>query len=181
MSGKRSWKEALKSSSRQPPLESAAIEASSARAAATAVRVDGELAAADVNRVEEEAVAGQALVEAAGALGECGEEGVSRGEPGAGADGGDVVQVVPGALELEQDRPGAGELGAWPQPERVLAGVCVGDRLRDGAGGAGALRVGESLVERVSLGGALEAAVFVEESRVEVQDAVADDVEAEVS
>ena len=36
------------------------------------------------------------------------------------------------------------------------------------------------VVERASLGGALEAAVLVEEACVEVEDSVADDVEAEV-
>ena len=68
-----------------------------------------------------------------------------------------------------------------PQPERLLARVRVGDGVRDRAGRAGALGVGEALVERSAFGGALEAAVLVEEARVEVQDALADDVEAEVA
>ena len=68
------------------------------------------------------------------------------------------------------------------EPERLLAGVRVGDAVRDGAGGAGALRRTRSpSVERAPFGGALEAAVLVEEPRVEVEDPVADDVEAEVA
>ena len=73
-----------------------------------------------------------------------------------------------------------GQVGCRAKPERVLARVGVGDAVRDGACGAGALCVGKSLVERVPFGGALEAAVLVEEPCVDVEDAVADDVEAEV-
>ena len=66
------------------------------------------------------------------------------------------------------------------ETKRVLAGECVGDGVRDGAGGAGASGVGEPVLERVALGGALESAVLVEEAGVEVEDAFADEVEAEV-
>jgi hypothetical protein len=58
--------------------------------------------------------------------------------------------------------------------------VRVGDRVGDRAGAAGALGEGETLGELPPLGGALQSAVLVEEARVEVEDALADHVEAEV-
>ncbi len=126
-------------------------------------------------------MSGQRGVEPARALGECGEGVVAGGQANAGADGGDVVQVAPLPLELEQDRADAAELCRRHQPERMLAGARVGDAVRHCAGGAGAHREGESFVELLAFGGALEAAVLVEEARVEVEDPVADDVEAEVA
>ena len=65
--------------------------------------------------------------------------------------------------------------------EDVFARVGVGDAVCDRAGGAGARGVGQSFVERLSFRCAFEAAVFVEEAGVDVQDALADDVEAEVA
>ncbi len=120
-------------------------------------------------------------VEPAGALGERGEVIVSGGEADAGADRREVVEVTPHALELEQDRAHARELGAGSETECVLAGKGVRDAVRDCAGGAGARRVGEPVLERLPFRRALETAVLVEEPRVEVQDALADDVEPEVT
>ena len=74
-------------------------------------------------------MARQLLVQAPRALDERGEEGVAGCETDTRADRGDVVQVVPGALELEQDRPDTGQLGGRAQPACFLAGVRVGDRV----------------------------------------------------
>ena len=126
-------------------------------------------------------MAGQAFVESPRLLGECREVVVAGCEARSGADGCDVVEVVPGSLELEQDRSRPGELRGRREPERLLAGVCVGDAVRDGAGRAGARDVRSALVECRAFGRALEAAVLVEEPRVELEDQIADDVEAEVA
>ena len=77
---------------------------------------------------KQEAVAGEAVVEPPGAFGERREEVVAGGEADAGADRGDVVEVVPDAFELEQDRAGARELAVGRESERLLAGVRVGER-----------------------------------------------------
>src|SRR5581483_1805728 len=144
------------------------------------VPLDRERAAGDGDRAEEEAVPGQRGVEPPRALGQRGEAVVPGRESDAGADRGDVVEVAPDPLQLQQDRADASELGRRVQPERRLPGMRVGGRVRDGAGGAGALDVGEPLVRGPALGGPLEAAVLVEQARVEVEDPVADDVEAEM-
>ena len=89
--------------------------------------------------------------------------------------------MVPGALELEQDRAGARQFGRWAEAERLLAGVGVGDAVGNGTGGARARGERQALLERCALGGLLEPAVLVEEAGVEVQDPIAHDVEAEVS
>ena len=73
--------------------------------------IESECAPADADRPEEEAVAGERCVQTARAFRERGEARISRGEPDAGTHGGDIVEVVPGALELEQDGPCTGELG----------------------------------------------------------------------
>ena len=125
-------------------------------------------------------MAGQPGVEPARTLRERREVVVAGGEPGPGADGCDVVQVAPRPLELEQDRAGAGQLRRRHEAERLLAGVRVGDAVRDGAGRARARDEGRSLLERLPLGRPLEPSVLVEEARVEVEDPVADDMEAEV-
>ena len=127
-------------------------------------------------------MAGELGVEPARALGERGEAGVAGGEADAGADGGDVVEVAPDPLELEQDRAGAGELGgrlAGRAPPRRR-----GRRRRRSRPRRRRRRAptnAHAAVERRALGGPLEPAVLVEEAGVEVQDAVADDVEAEVA
>ena len=103
------------------------------------VGVEGEPALPDRDGAEQEPVARQRLVESPRALGERGEERVPRGETHAGADGGDVVEVVPDALELEQDRACASEVGRRPDAERLLARVRVRDAVRDRARRARAL------------------------------------------
>ena len=70
---------------------------------------------------------GEAVVESAGAFGERGEGLLPGGEADAGADRGDVVEVVLDALEFEQHGPGACEVAVGVEPERGLAGVRVGD------------------------------------------------------
>src|SRR5207244_4066767 len=99
----------------------------------------------------------------------------------AGADSGDVVQVAPDAFQLEEDRPRSGEFGGGAQAGCSLAGVRVGDAVGDGAGGAGARGVAKALGECGTGCGALEPAVLVEEADIEVEDPLADDVEAEVA
>ena len=111
------------------------------RAARDLLAVECELAAADADRLpKRKRWPVRQRVQPPCALGERGEAGVPGGEADAGADRSDVVQVAPRPLELEQDRAGARELGRRDEAERLLAGVRVGDAVRDGAGGAGARR-----------------------------------------
>ena len=140
MSGRRSWNERV-----EEELAPAARDVGS-RCAASSSR-----AVADVRRRRARARCRRrgrvpnrkrwpvsARVQPARALGERGEAAVAGGEADAGADGGDVVEVAPDPLELEQDRARARELGGRREAERLLAGVRVGDAVRDRAGGAGA-------------------------------------------
>ena len=84
-------------------------------------------------------MAGELRVEPHRALLQRGEGHVPGGEADAGADRGDVVEVVVEALELEQQRAGAAQLRVEGEPDAALAGLGVGDRVGDGAGAAGAL------------------------------------------
>ena len=181
ISGSRSWKDALKSSSRQLRAERCSKRCDLLARRTDGVRVESERAPSDTDGAEEEAVARQEGVEAARAFGQRGEAVVAGGQPDPGAHGGDVVQMAPHPLELQQDRASAGELGSRKQTERLLAGVGIGDAVRDRAGGAGARRVGEPFVERLPFGGSFKAAVLVEELGVQLENAVADDVKAEVA
>ena len=122
----------------------------------------------------------QDAVQPTRSLGERRECVVAGGEAHAGADCGDVVQVAPRSLELEQDGASATEFGGRHEPECLLAGARVGNAVRHVAGGACARRVGEPRLERLPFGGALEPAVLVEELCVEVEDAIADEMEAKV-
>src|SRR5665213_1787114 len=88
--------------------------------------------------------------------------------------------MVPYTLELEQDRARACELVRRLESERILTCVRVRDAVCDGAGRARTRRECEALLERTSLGCALEASVLVKEARIDVQDAVAHNMEAEV-
>ena len=126
-------------------------------------------------------MAGQLRVQSACAFGERDEAHVAGCESDAGADSRDVVEVVPEPFELEEDRAGARDVRGRPQPENLLAGVCVGNGVGDRAGGARPRGVRDPFGEGVALGGAFEAAVLVEEPDVEMQDQVADDVEAKVA
>ena len=126
-------------------------------------------------------MSGQAFVESPRLLRERREVVVAGREACPRADCCDVVEVVPGSLELEQDRSRTSELRGRRQPERLFAGVCVRDPVCDGAGRAGASDERGALVERPAFGGTLEPSVLVEEPRVELEDQVADDVEAEVA
>ena len=182
MSGSRSWNDALKASSRQPLAASRRSARELVASRAHGLASSSSVAAADADRPEEEPVPGELGVEPPRALGERREAVVAGREPDPGADRGDVVEVAPDALELEQDRARASELRGRREPERLLAGVRVGDAVRDRAGGAGARRRTRRPSSSVApLGGPLEPAVLVEEARVEVEDPVADDVEAEVA
>ena len=143
--------------------------------------IERELASADADRVEEEAVTAERRVEAPCALGQRRERHVAGCEADTGAHRRDVVEVVPGALELEQDRAGAGQFGCGVEAERLLAGVGVGDAVGNGACGARTRDQRHALLERRARGGLLEPAVLVEEPGVEMQNPVAHDVEAEVS
>ena len=144
------------------------------------VGIEREPALPDRDRAEQEPVARQRLVESPGALGQGGEERVPGGETHPGTDGGDVVEVVPDALELEQDRACASEVGRRPDSECLLARVRVRDAVRDRARRARAHGVREAVLERVPLGGPLQPAMLVEQPGVDVEDAIAHDVEAEV-
>ena len=73
--------------------------------------VELQPALADVHAVEQQAMARELGVEATRILAEGGEALVPGRHPHAGADRGDVVQVAPEALELEQDRARSRGLG----------------------------------------------------------------------
>ena len=136
----------------------------------SAVDVEGEMVAADGDRTEEEAVTGELGIQSACSLGERNEAHVPGSESDAGADGRDVVEVVPEPFQLEQDGAGAGDLGGRAEAENLFAGLRVGERVGDSARGAGPSGVGDAFGERLSHGCPLEAAVFVEEPRVEMED-----------
>ena len=144
-------------------------------------RIEVERAPADRDGAEEEPVPGQVGVEPPSALGERGKQGVPCGEADTCADGRDVVQVAPDPLELQQERACSGELGGRFEAEALLARMGVREAVRHRAPGAGAADVASAVGERAALGRALEPAVLVEETRVEVEDPVPDDVEAEVA
>jgi len=159
MSGSRSWEGAIEAQLAPTAARLGPERRYLVGRGTHVVAVEGDLAAADLDRPEQEAVACEPGVEPAGALGERGKVIVAGGEADAGADRGEVVEVAPQALELEQDRAHACELDVRCQTEGVLAGVGVGDTVCDRAGGAGAGCIGQSFVERVSFGCAFEAAV----------------------
>ncbi len=142
--------------------------------------VELERAAPDCDRPEQEPMAREACVQPARVVDEGGEAARAGGEADAGADRADVVEGVPDALELEQDRPRAGELRGGREAERLLARLRVRNGVRDPAAGARACDDRQAVLERKALGGTLEAAVLVEEPGINVQDQVADDVEPEV-
>src|SRR5439155_8803598 len=73
------------------------------------------------------------------------------------------------------------ELGCRDETERFLARLRVGNTVRDRAGGARAGGERDSLVEGRSLRRSFQTAVLVEEACVDMEDAVADDVKAEVT
>ena len=182
MSGSLSWKERLKrtrASRSAPRLQAQPTSPAAARASSRCA-----VSVASRRRwiaAEEETVTCELGVESARALGERSEVIVSGGKADACADRGEVVEMAPHALELEQDRAHARELGAGSEAERVLTGEGVRNAVRDCAGGARARCVRESVAERLPFRRALEAAVLVEEPCVEVQDALADDVEPEMA
>ncbi len=128
MSGIRSMNDPLKSSAFQARDDSTRMRVRVSRASRTADSVEVEGAAADRDGAEQEAVAGQALVQAPGVVDERGEAARAGRDADAGADRADVVERVPDALELEQDRPGPRELARGLEAERLLARV----RVRDG-------------------------------------------------
>ena len=112
MSGSRSWNDALKRSSRQPRDASARIARELRRAPrATVAASRSRSLPPTATDAEEEAVAGRARafsrrarsVSAAKRL-------LPAARPTPAQIGGDVVEVAPDALELEQDRPRAREL-----------------------------------------------------------------------
>ena len=173
----------MNSSSRQAAAASVRSSRSSAahrvgarrRRASTALR-------ADCDGVEQEAVPERLRVDLLGAVLERGEGHRAGREADAGADRADVVQVVVDALELEQHRAGdaraRGRAAGRARPRRparrrrVLATAHAAQARCD---------VGAAHRRRdAALGGALEAAVLVEEPRVHREDPLADDVEAEV-
>ncbi len=124
---------------------------------------------------------GETPVEPLHPLLESGERHGSGREAHSGADGADIVQMVVQPLQFEQYRAGAGQFGLRPQPQERLGRLGVGHGVADGAGGAGALRVGQALLEGAALRGPLQAAVLVEEAKVEMEHLLPDHVEAEVA
>ena len=142
--------------------------------------VDPQVAEADGDRVEQEPMAGDALVQPLSPLLERREQHVRNGEAHAGADSGNVVEVVVKPLELEQQRARPPEIRLRPLTTGRFARLRVGDGVGDRVGRARALHVGQALGDLDTLGRALEATVLVEEPEVEVQDPLADDVETKV-
>jgi hypothetical protein len=125
-------------------------------------------------------VARQGGVDTASALDEPGEAVVAGCKPDAGAHGGDVIEMAPGPLQLEQDRPHPSELRRRLKTEALLACVCVREPVRHGARAAGAPDPRDPLVQRVALRSRFETAVLVEQPGIDVEDAVADDVKAKM-
>ena len=104
------------------------------------------------------------------------------GEPDARTDRADVVEGVPDALELEQDRPGPRELGRGDEPEQPPRRR--GRRRRRSSPSNRRRRARRPAAPSASVqpfGRPFEAAVLVEEPGVDVEDQVADDVEPEVA
>ena len=108
-----------------------------------------ETATPDSTHAEQEAVAGDLRIQPARVLAQRREALVACGEAGAGADRGDVVEVAPEPLELEQERASAADLFRWPQAEDLLGSVRVGDAVGDRAGAAGARGVIDCVAERL--------------------------------
>ena len=125
-------------------------------------------------------MARQTLVQSARAFGESGEATRSGREARARAHGRDVVQVAPDPFELEEDRASPSDLTSGVKPANLLDGMGVGDSVRDGAGSACSRDEPGAVVERRALCSSFEAAVLVEQARVEMEDLLADEVEAEV-
>ena len=74
-----------------------------------------------------------------------------------------------------------GDFGGRPQAENLLRGVRVGGPVADGARTAGARGIRDGGDERDIFGRAFEPAVLVEQANIEVQNAIADHVQAEVA
>ena len=181
MSGIRSMNEPLNRSAFQARDDSPRILSSVVRASCTTASSRSRRAATDLHRSEQEPMAGKPRVQSPGVVHERCEAARSGRQPDAGADRGDVVERVPDALELEQDRACAGELGRGHEAESLFARVRVRHGVCDPAACARAGDDRQSVRERQSFGRPLESAVLVEQARVDVEDQVADDVEPEVA
>ena len=177
---RRSWNERLNVSSRQPDRACSPMARSSSRASRRIVRVERQRAGTDGDGPAQETVAADPRVELARPVGQRGEELVAGREADARADGRDVVEVAPVRSSSSSRSRTRCERRRGREPERRLARAAVGERVADGAGRTGPLDHAQAVVERAALGEPLEAAVLVEQTCVDVQDALADDVEAEV-
>ena len=173
--------EPLKRSACHARDDSSRIRASVSRALRVGGVVEVERAAADRDRAEQKPVAREPRVQPPRVVDERREPVRARGEADPGADGADVVEGVPDAFELEQDRSRPGELGRRLEAEELLARLRVRDGVRHPAARAGARDDRQRVREREPLGRPLEAAVLVEQAGVDVEDEVADDVEPEVA
>ena len=127
------------------------------------VCIELEAAARERDGAEQESMAGEFGVEPLGAFLERGEGHRAGGEADARAQRADVVEVVVETLELERERARDAKVAVGPEPERVLDGVRVGDRVGHRARGARTLRVRERVGDRSPFGGALEPAMLVEQ------------------
>ena len=112
---------------------------------------------------------------------ERGERHRSGREADAGTDRADVVEVVVDALELEQHVRETRSPRSGAEPVRVLDRLRVGDGVRDRAGRAGPLDVGERTSVSWPSAARSRPPVLVEEARVQREDALADHMEAEVA
>ncbi len=140
-----------------------------------------EVAAAEGDGVEQEAVAADRPVDPLRPLLERREGHRPRREPDPRADLADVVEVVVEPLQLEEQGAGAAKGRARPQAGGLLGGLRAGHAVGHRAGAAGVAQHVDELREGAPLGQALEVAVLVEEAGVEMDDALADRVEAEMA
>ena len=89
--------------------------------------------------------------------------------------------MVPDAFELQEKRAGVRQPGGRPEPVSGLDRLRVREAVRDMVGCAGAPDKADRLPGVDSFGRLLQTAMFVEEPQVEVQNALADEVEAKVT
>ena len=128
----------------------------------------------------QEAVAGQPLVEPLQLLLEPRAERGADGEADPGADVAEVAEVVVEPLQLQVERAQGGGAVGIVDAGHGLDCLAVGDGVGAGAGAADALGELQHLRRCLPLGQFFDAAMGVEEARLQMEDRLADGGEAEM-